>query len=272
MIHTAFIHDFSKFAENCEIDRRAIEALGSELEGSERPLLVTSGVALLAPGRTATRTTPRLRRTPRRTRVLRKRRRPRSRPRLACGGGATSAVGPWRRRPWLRSDPHQLREREGGLGLCGGRAQPLARGAPAGRGAPLQAGARQMLRWRPLSRDRRTGACSAKTKAAISSRGLTTFSSRPRPLCAAKNQISSPASPAYPLLPLNSLCSKRYRRPLPRPAQGSRGLAVVGYSQPCRISHGQQQFFLCLITPAAQLRLVRYRASPSPPSCRRPVR
>ena len=54
VIHLAFIHDFSKFQENCEIDRRAIEAIGSELESSERPLLVTSGVALLAPGRTAT--------------------------------------------------------------------------------------------------------------------------------------------------------------------------------------------------------------------------
>jgi nucleoside-diphosphate-sugar epimerase len=54
VIHTAFNHDFSKFVENCEDDRRAIEVIGAALEGTDRPLLVTSGVALLAPGRTAT--------------------------------------------------------------------------------------------------------------------------------------------------------------------------------------------------------------------------
>ena len=54
VIHTAFNHDWSRFAENCVADKRAIEALGAELDGSERPLIVTSGVALLAPGRFAT--------------------------------------------------------------------------------------------------------------------------------------------------------------------------------------------------------------------------
>ncbi|TCV97701.1 nucleoside-diphosphate-sugar epimerase [Luteibacter rhizovicinus] len=54
VIHTAFNHDFSRFAQNAQDDRQAIEVLGSVLEGSERPLLVTSGTAFLASGRTAT--------------------------------------------------------------------------------------------------------------------------------------------------------------------------------------------------------------------------
>ncbi|MEH2300788.1 MAG: SDR family oxidoreductase [Nostoc sp.] len=54
VIHTAFNHDFSKFEANCETDRHAIEALGAALAGSDRPLIVTSGTALLTPGREAT--------------------------------------------------------------------------------------------------------------------------------------------------------------------------------------------------------------------------
>ncbi|MGA0599353.1 SDR family oxidoreductase [Caulobacter sp. KR2-114] len=54
VIHTAFNHDWSRLAENCAADKRAIEVLGTELEGSERPLIVASGVVLLAPGRLAT--------------------------------------------------------------------------------------------------------------------------------------------------------------------------------------------------------------------------
>jgi nucleoside-diphosphate-sugar epimerase len=50
VIHTAFNHDFSKFIENCEQDRRVIEALGTVLKGSNRPLLVTSGLSGLARG------------------------------------------------------------------------------------------------------------------------------------------------------------------------------------------------------------------------------
>lgn len=53
VIHTAFIHDFSKFKDNCETDRRAIEALGAELAGSHRPLIITSGTGLLSSGRLA---------------------------------------------------------------------------------------------------------------------------------------------------------------------------------------------------------------------------
>src|SRR5579863_9864120 len=54
VIHTAFNHDFSKLVANCEEDKLAIETLGATLEGSQRPLLVTSGIAFLAQGRLGT--------------------------------------------------------------------------------------------------------------------------------------------------------------------------------------------------------------------------
>ncbi|MEM5424492.1 SDR family oxidoreductase [Paraburkholderia ferrariae] len=46
VIHTAFDHDFSRFVENCEKDKRAIAALGTALAGSDRPLLITSGTGI----------------------------------------------------------------------------------------------------------------------------------------------------------------------------------------------------------------------------------
>jgi nucleoside-diphosphate-sugar epimerase len=56
VIHTAFNHDFSKFVENCENDRRAIEAMGDVLAGSDRPLFITSGTGMgnAVPGQPAT--------------------------------------------------------------------------------------------------------------------------------------------------------------------------------------------------------------------------
>jgi nucleoside-diphosphate-sugar epimerase len=54
VIHTGFIHDFSRFKAVCEVDQKAIEALGSALAGSNRPLIVTSGTAIISPGRLAT--------------------------------------------------------------------------------------------------------------------------------------------------------------------------------------------------------------------------
>lgn len=54
VIHCGFIHDFSNFGHSVEVDKRAIEALGAALAGSNRPLLVTAGTAGLAPGRPST--------------------------------------------------------------------------------------------------------------------------------------------------------------------------------------------------------------------------
>jgi nucleoside-diphosphate-sugar epimerase len=54
VVHLAFVHDFANLAASGQTDLRAIEALGSALEGSGRPLVVTSGTALVAHGRVAT--------------------------------------------------------------------------------------------------------------------------------------------------------------------------------------------------------------------------
>jgi nucleoside-diphosphate-sugar epimerase len=47
VIHTGFIHDFSKFKASCELDREVIAALGSALHGTKRPLIVTSAIGAL---------------------------------------------------------------------------------------------------------------------------------------------------------------------------------------------------------------------------------
>lgn len=49
VIHLGFNTDFSKHRENCEIDQRAIEAIGSAIMGSGKPLIVPNGMAGLAP-------------------------------------------------------------------------------------------------------------------------------------------------------------------------------------------------------------------------------
>jgi nucleoside-diphosphate-sugar epimerase len=56
VIHTAFDHHFENFVANCEKDRRAILALGDALQGSDAPLLITSGTGMgqAAPGQLAT--------------------------------------------------------------------------------------------------------------------------------------------------------------------------------------------------------------------------
>ncbi|KAJ9143347.1 NAD dependent epimerase/dehydratase family protein [Pleurostoma richardsiae] len=51
VIHLAFIHDFSDYAGSCRRDREAIEAMGTVLQGTGKPLVMTSGTLMLARGR-----------------------------------------------------------------------------------------------------------------------------------------------------------------------------------------------------------------------------
>ncbi|HET9955028.1 MAG TPA: SDR family oxidoreductase [Polyangiaceae bacterium] len=50
VVHTAFNHDFTRFKQSCEDDRRAVEALGAALAGTPRPLIVTSALGVLPKG------------------------------------------------------------------------------------------------------------------------------------------------------------------------------------------------------------------------------
>ncbi|BGP38395.1 hypothetical protein JCM10450v2_002340 [Rhodotorula kratochvilovae] len=58
VIHLAFQHDFSRWLESCREDGAAIEALGSALEGTDKPLVVTSGTAVLSATRDPASTAP----------------------------------------------------------------------------------------------------------------------------------------------------------------------------------------------------------------------
>src|SRR5258707_14707082 len=59
VIHLAYIHDFAKFEDNARVDQHAIEAIGDALAGSDRPLVIASGVLMLVPdGQTATEPDP----------------------------------------------------------------------------------------------------------------------------------------------------------------------------------------------------------------------
>lgn len=54
VIHLAFNHDFSQFEDSAQTELRAIETFGDALEGSDRPLVLASGLLGLMPGRVAT--------------------------------------------------------------------------------------------------------------------------------------------------------------------------------------------------------------------------
>lgn len=48
VIHLAFIHDGSRFAEAARIDEQVVETIGVALQGSDRPLVVATGLLLPA--------------------------------------------------------------------------------------------------------------------------------------------------------------------------------------------------------------------------------
>ena len=131
-IHTAFGLDLSKIAELAEEDRAAIEVLGEVFAGSKRPIVVTSGLGLLPAGETFTEHArpsiiPGFPRASEQTAFALAERG------LLASVVRLSRIDPrGRGTPWLRSHACRHRPREGRLGLCWGRTEPLAGRAPAG--------------------------------------------------------------------------------------------------------------------------------------------
>ena len=155
VIHLAFIHDFAKYLDNCETDRRAIEALGSVLVGSDRPLIVTSGTAVVAPGRLATEEDAPAAGSA-------------SIPRVASEETAAAVAEHGVRVSVVRlpqvHDPNkqglityaiELARQKGCLGVCRRRQQSLAGGSSAGCGPSVSARAGEGRRGSTLSRGRR---------------------------------------------------------------------------------------------------------------------
>lgn len=60
VIHLAFNHDFSRFAQNCADDHALITAMSEALAGTDKPLLITSGILIadLPPGQLAQEDSP----------------------------------------------------------------------------------------------------------------------------------------------------------------------------------------------------------------------
>lgn len=54
VVHLGYNHDFSRMEQAAQTDLRAIQAIGTTLEGTDRPLLIASGTLGLAPGRVGT--------------------------------------------------------------------------------------------------------------------------------------------------------------------------------------------------------------------------
>ena len=133
----AYIHDFSQMEMAAQADQRAIETLGAALEGSDRPLVVTSGTALIGPRTVATEEDS----------ADRADAHPRGQPtdswrwpclaRRARLDPAPAPVGARRGRSRLRPDPDRDRAQQGRVRLRRRRHQPLAGGAPTRRRAPL---------------------------------------------------------------------------------------------------------------------------------------
>ncbi len=93
VIHTAYIHDFSRMEDAANTDLAAVAALGATLEGTNRPLVITTGTALIKPGYLATEDDPGPSGADAVTPGCAPSRRPRSWPTAAC---ARRSCGPGR--------------------------------------------------------------------------------------------------------------------------------------------------------------------------------